>query len=215
MSYKWNLLTSLLAKTHTWQKVQTFLAGVVLSSLDSLPATVEGQIVHYNKKFYLTSGNRRIISRASQVLVESLTVANTLTETTIFTGSVLANTLTIGKIYKITARGKFSTANANVKLTPRDKLNGATVATLESALGNVTDVAGLVDTILSVRTIGVTGTVSCFVAMELNEKTLIANTSSTVVNTTNGNNMTITAQWDEARVNNIATIDQGCLEALG
>jgi len=44
----------------TYKTVKTFLKGIVLSTMDSLPDAVAGQILHYDKKFYLTSANRRI-----------------------------------------------------------------------------------------------------------------------------------------------------------
>ena len=198
-----------------WKEVQTFLKGIVLSSMDSLPDAVAGQILHYDKKFYLTSANRRIISRASQVLITSITVANTTTETTIYTGSVAADTISAGKRFIVSGEVQFSTANANAALTIRIYLNETLMGSLTSSLGNVSDKAGFFETKLTVRTVGETGTVSCFVSLQLDEKSGRANIGSTVFDSTAGSDLVVTAQWDEALEGNTATIDQGCTEAKG
>ena len=213
----WNseILSSLLTNIHSWNDVQTFLKGIVLGDMESKPPELEGQIFHHKKKFYLTSANRRIISRASDALLIPVTVANTVTETILYTGSVAANTLTSGKVYRISTYGKFSTANASDSLKIRAKLNGVTLSDIDSVLGNVTNKAGSVETYLTVRSIGTTGTVSCFCSLQLDEKIYHADISSTLVDTTTGNNIEITAQWDTANEGDTMTIDQGFLEAMG
>jgi len=118
-------------------------------------------------------------------------------------------------MYRVQCRGQFSTANASDTLTIKVKLNGVLMATLVSALGNVSNVAGLVDVSVTVRTIGATGTVSCFVGLQLDQKTLNANNSSVVLDSTSGSDLVVTAQWSAANVANSATLDQACLEALG
>ena len=215
MFYGCEYLILLLSKPHIWVVIQTFAKGIILSSLSSLPDSIEGQIVHYDKRFYLTSANRRIVSRASQVIIVPIEVVNTDVETTIYIGSVLSDTIAAGKMYRAQCRGQFSTANDSDTLTIRAKLNGALMSSLVSALGNVSSVAGLVDVSITVRTIGETGTVSCFVGLQLDEKVLNANNSSVVLDSTSGSDLVITAQWSSANAGNSAILDQACLEALG
>ena len=208
-------LSSFLRSIHSWEDVQTFLKGIVLGDMESLPSELEGQIFHHEKKFYLTSANRRVISRASDALLIPVTVANTITETTLYTGSVAANTLFPGKVYRVSIYGKFSTANASDSLKLRVKLNGVTLADIDSVLGNVTNKAGSVKTYLTVRSVGATGIVSCFCSFQLDEKIYHADISSTTVDTTTGNNIEITTQWDAANEGDTITINQGFLEAMG
>ena len=124
------------------------------------------------------------------------------------------NTLAIGKVYRISTFGKFSTTNASSSLTLRTKLNNVEIASLTSNLGNVTNVAGYAQAIITIRTLGTTGTVTCFSSFQLDEKTFIANNSSIIINTTEGNNVELTVQWNTAHAENTVTIDQGFLEAM-
>ena len=64
------------------------------------------------------------------------------------------------------------------------------------------------------RTLGTTGTVTCFSSFQLDEKSFIANDSSIIINTTVGNNVELTAHWNTAYAENTDTTDQGFLEAM-
>jgi len=204
----------LLEQVNTWDKVQTFSNGINVDGPDSLLAAVDGQIFHYDKKFYLTSGNQRVISRASGAMVTPVTIADTTTETTLYEGSVLSNTLSVGKVYRVSVFGAFSTVNASVTLTVRTKLNGVELASITSALGQVTGVAGFTQAYITTRSTGATGAVSCFSSFQLDEKSFIANNSSVTLDTTSGNSVQITGQWSVANASNTVTADQGLLEAM-
>jgi len=206
--------STLLTQVNDWTEVQTFKKGINLTGIAAPPSTVDGQIYHYNKRFYLDSANRRVISRSNDVLTAPVTVANTVTETTLWEGTVLANTLAVGKVYKGWGLGKFSTTNASAVLTIRTKLNGVELSSIASTLGKVTDVAGFARSFITIRSIGATGTVTCFSSFQLDQKSFIANNSSVAIDTTSGSNMEITAQWNAAHAENTVTIDQGFLEAL-
>jgi len=206
--------STLLTQANDWTAIQTFKKGINLTGLVAPPSVVDGQIYHYNKRFYLDSANRRVISRSNDVLTSPVTVANTVTETTLWEGTVLANTLAVGKVYKGWGLGKFSTTNASAVLTIRTKLNGVELSSIASTLGKVTDVAGFARSFITIRSIGATGTVTCFSSFQLDQKSFIANNSSVAIDTTSGSNMEITAQWNDAHAENTVTIDQGFLEAL-
>jgi len=206
--------SALLTQINDWTEVQTFKKGVNLTGIVAPPSLVSGQIYHYNKRFYLDSANRRVISRSNDVLTVPVTVASTTAETTLWEGTVLANTLAVGKVYKGWGLGKFSTTNASAVLTIRTKLNGVELSSIASTLGKVTDVAGFARSFITIRSIGATGTVTCFSSFQLDQKSFIANNSSVAIDTTSGSNMQITAQWNNAHAENTVTIDQGFLEAL-
>jgi len=204
----------LLKQENTWDEVQTFKNGINVDGPDSLLAAVDGQIYHYDKKFYLTSGNQRVISRASGAMVTPVTIANTTTETTLYEGTVLSNTLSVGKVYRVSVFGQFSTVNASVALTIRTKLNGVELASITSTLGQVTGVAGFTQAYITTRSTGATGAVSCFSSFQLDEKSFIANNGSVTLDTTSGNSIQITGQWSIANASNTVTADQGLLEAM-
>jgi len=208
------IASDLLGQVNDWTEIQTFKKGVNLAGIVAPPSSVEGQIYHYNKRFYLDSANRRVISRSSNVIITPVTVANTTVETQLWEGTVLSNTLVPGKVYKAWALGKFSTANASAELTIRTKLNDVEMASIISSLGKVTDVAGFARAFITIRTIGESGTVTCFSSFQLDQESFIADNSSIVLDSTVGNNVEITAQWNAANAGNSVTIDQGFLEAL-
>jgi len=211
----WNLFEYVLKNANSWEEAQSFLKGIVLDSMGSLPTAEAGQIVHSDKRFYLTSANRRIISRASDVLITPVTVADTTVEILLWTGTIAANTLAAGKVYVASGFGKFSTANASDSLTIRVKLNDVTLDSLTSTLGTITDKPGSVVAHLTVKSIGETGSVSSFLDFQLDAKAYRANISSTAINTTIGSNLKITAQWDAANAGDTVTIDQALMEAKG
>ncbi len=211
----WDLFGYVLKNANSWEEAQSFLKGITLDSIGSLPTAEEGQSVHYNKRFYATSSNRRILSRASDVLITPVTVADTTVEILLWTGTVNADTLAVGKVYIASGFGKFSTANASDSLTIRVKLNDVTLDSITSTLGTITDKAGSIVARLTVKSIGETGSVASFLDLQLDEKTYKANISSTAVNTTIGSNIKITAQWDAANAGDSVTIDQAMLEAKG
>ena len=206
--------SALLVQANNWTAIQTFQKGINLTGLLSPPSVVNGHIFHYDKRFYIDSANRRAISRSSDAITVPVTVANTTDDTLLWEGGVSADTLAVGKVYRVSTFGKFSTTNASSSLTLRTKLNNVEIASLTSNLGNVTNVAGYSQAIITIRTLGTTGTVTCFSSFQLDEKSFIANNSSIIVNTTEGNNVEITAQWNTAHAENTATIDQGFLEAM-
>ena len=191
-----------------------FKDGIILKDLDSLPAVVPGTLEFYNGRMYLTSANRRIVSRASDSIVTPVTVADTVAETTVWTGNIAAGTLLAYKVLKVHASGQFSTANASDTLTVRLKLNGATLLELVSNAGSVTDEPGHMKAYGTVRTSGVSGTMASHGVLVLATKSTHANNSNTVINTEISNDLSITAQWSNALAGDTFTFDQGFLEVL-
>ena len=87
----------LLNQENNWTAIQTFQKGINLTGLLSPPSVVNGHIFHYDKRFYIDSANRRIISRSSDAITAPVTVSNTADETLLWEGGVSADTLAIGE----------------------------------------------------------------------------------------------------------------------
>ncbi len=173
-----------------------------------------GLLEFYEDRWYITGAARRVISRACCTIVTSTTVANTVNETTLWTGPVPANILGIGKMYKIEGMGQFSTHDAADTITIRVKIGTTTIITFASTAGTVSNKAWHVDAWITLRTLGATGTVSAHGHVTLNATSVHANTPSTIIDTTAAENLTITAQWDSADAGNTIQIDQAVMKVL-
>lgn len=206
--------SDLLSQVNDWAEPQTFKKGINLTGIAVPPGIVEGRIYHYNKRFYLDSDNRRVITRAGNVLTAPVTVSNTTAEVTLCEGTIAVDTLSFGKLYKAWVLGQFSTADASAGLIIRIRLNNIQIASTTTTFGKVTDAAGFVRVLITVRSIGESGAVTCFNSFQLDQKSYIANNSSIPVDSTAGSNVRITAQWSAANTGNIVTIDQSFLEVL-
>jgi len=205
----------IVSSPNNWGEIQTFGDEIRLESLAGCPTLQSGQIFHYDKRFFLTSANRRAISRSSNVLVTPVTVADTAVETVLWTGTVSPATFAVGKEYRFSVLGRFSTANASDTLTIRVTLNDLEISQLVSNAGVISDVAGSVHSYVSIRAIGVSGLLNCFANFQLHDKTYHADNSSISVDTTTATLFKVTAQWSTALPGNICIANQGFLEALG
>jgi len=185
-----------------------FNSGVNLDTREA------GTIEYDGTRFYITNNSaRRVISRASDSITTPVTVANTIDETIVFTATLPAETLKVGKVYIILAYGKGSTHDANDTLTIRCKINGTTLLTLTSTPKLVTDVPMHLHLTNTVRTLGEIGTFASHGDVLIEDTKSNINVSSTIVNTTIANDLTITFQWDSADEGNSATLDQAFLQS--
>lgn len=153
---------------------------------------------------------RRSIDLSDGVIVASTTVANTITETTIYTEPIAANELHAGQVVKVRALGRYSTANGADTATIRLKVGGTTILSVSSTAANVTNAPLDIEFIFTVRSDGVSGTIIGFGRVELdNQGKSVASTSTSVVDTTIAEDVTITVQWSSADPSNTLSIDQG------
>jgi len=189
-------------------------APVKLTSGTLLTVPEIGVIEYYDGRYYITSVTRRVISRASDSIIIPATVADTVTETTVWTGTLAIDSIRPYKVYRVNFYGKFSTANASATVTIRIKLNSTVVVILTSTGGTVTDDFWHGSATLTARTIGVTGTVSGHGDVMLGVKSVHTNTSSIIVDTTAATNIIVTIQWSAALAGNTLTLDQAFLEVM-
>jgi hypothetical protein len=159
--------------------------------------------------FFTTLGDRRSLMQASQPIVASTTLTNTTDETTVYTTSLAADELITGETITTEMFGRLSTANASATITFRVKIGGTEVMTLASTAGTVTDEPWHMKSVMTVRSVGGSGTVQGYLEIAIpNKNKAIANTTTVVVDTTTINNITLTAQWDAANVGHILTVSQ-------
>jgi len=157
----------------------------------------------------------RPIDRTSDVAVATVTVANTTTETLLWTGAMAANSLLAGNLFKFHCDGIISNGDSAVatdQVTLRIKVGGSTVATLNPALKKIPVGSHWhIDANATQRTIGAAGPRAVHIDMD------IAGATTTVVaianiNTTNNMDVTITAEWASAAAANTISLYQGFME---
>lgn len=151
----------------------------------------------------------------------SVTVANTITETTL-TGSGIgsltlnANYLTVGKSIRIRASG-FHSAVSNPNIRIRVKFGSTTILDTTSVSSrNSTNGGWTIDAVIACRTTGVSGTVigqGQYTETGGNVHQMV-NTTTTTVNTTTSQAITVTAEWGTASASNTITCTNLEVEAL-
>jgi hypothetical protein len=184
--------------------------------------TTEGQIhndtTYHNIKGYI-NGVSQALSGTIFTQIADGTVANTTTETTLFstgigTTTLPANFLTPGKTYKIVLKGYISGAN-NAASTLNIKLGSTTLVTsTENLPSAVTNVAVDIEFTVTCRTSGSTGTVIgqgrsfLSTSTSINQpyiRTLIM-TSPATIDCTASNAINVTYTWGSASTTNSITI---------
>ena len=165
-----------------------------------------------NHKMYITNvGHQRAIDRTSDVALSTVTVANTTTETTVWTGEMEAGSVFIGNLFKFHADGIVSSASAADTVTVRVKVAGVAKMTLESEAKALSDDHWHMDGNATQRTLGATG--SRAMHMDL----MVGDYSTNIVgigniDTTSNMNITITVQWNNAKAGNTISLFQGFME---
>jgi len=191
------------------------VAPLKLTSGTNLTTPENGAIEYDGSSLDFTiAGVRRSLSQGDDTRVSDITVANTTTETTVHTSPVIADEFQVGKMYKLTVLGKYSTANASDTFTLRAKIGGTTLLTTLLSAGNATDAALQSVWYLTIRTLGATGTYSAYVHTVLHNNVVSTTPVSGTVDTTSAEDLTLTLQWSAADAGNTATIMQSVLEVI-
>jgi len=199
-------------------KAGTAVAGTAPIKLTSgvLLATPEAGTIEYDGcSTYVTNiATQRAIDRTSDVAVSTVTVANTTTETTIWTAAMPANSLCAGNLLKFHCDGIIQNdgSAATEEVTLRIKVGGNTVATLNPTTKAIAaDSHWHIDANATQRTIGATGSRAVHIDLDIDGTTeeIIA---VATVNTTINMDVTVTAEWASADVNNTISLYQGFME---
>lgn len=195
----------------------TTSAPFKITNGDALTTPQTGTIEFANNEFSMTHLSKRFkIAGAADKLISDVVVANTSTETTIYTSTINANEFVTNDVYSVRLNGIYSQASGSGdNFTMRVKIGGTTVATVTSSNGNVTNTPFDAEFVGTVRSTGVSGTIQTYFKGEFdNINKSSANTAATTINTTTSNDITVTIQWSAAKTGNTITIQQGFLRHL-
>ena len=190
--------------------------AVVITNTGGLEGTpLPGALEFYNDRMYLTNvATQRIIDRTNSIITSTTTVTNTDAETTIFTGSIPANSLKAGNVLKVVISGIITNATAADDLTITGYIGSTSLGAFSSAIGNLTDETWRVTSELTVRSVGATGSIAWHADFKVaNFETEGVDIST--VDTTTAEDFTITITWDNAKAGNTISIYQGMVEWKG
>ena len=189
----------------------TTVAPLKLTAGTNLTGTQAGAIEYDGKTFFATPyADRKSVDLSSGVVTSDVTVANTTTETEVYSTSLAANSLNVGKMVLPTIMGRYSTNNGSVLFTIRIKKGNTTILTTTSTAANVTDAPFIIRGFMTTRSIGSSGTVVGHANVTINNQSASVTTTAPItLDTTTDNGITITIQWGAAAAGNTLTVSQG------
>lgn len=179
----------------------------------TLLTTPEDWAVEYNDwHWYLTNWARHVITQSSWVKATTTTVTNTVTETTLYSYTFVANELHTDEKVVFDISWVVTNASASDDYTIRFKVGGTTVHTITRVWGNVTDAWWKMIYEGTVRTDWASWTFVDFASHQ--EWTLTymeweATTHS--IDTTTTTLFEVTVEWDNAKAGNSISASQGHL----
>ena len=179
---------------------------------DLLTTPAAGVMEFDDGRFYITgTAKRQAIDRTTVPITATTTVANTTTETTIYTESLSANAAKAGRIYKLHADGILqNTAGADI--TFNVYFGDDLVATIKPSAKNYA--AGTnwdLNFNATIRTVGDPGTGAIHGHILISDLDTAFNILFSP-HTTGINAITVKVQWDTAHASNTLSIYQGYLE---
>lgn len=142
------------------------------------------------------------------VIITTSTVANTTTETTIYTLNITADSLQEGQVFMGRVSGSISNDSASDDITIKIKIGSTVVESFKPAVGNVTDADWHFHGYMTVRSTGASGSVAFHGHVEIDGN--VDNTNSLeTIDTTVSEDVTVTVTWDNAKAGNTISIYQG------
>jgi len=203
------------ARLHLPAGTATANTGPLKFTAGTLLATPEAGSLEFNDgRFYVTgTAKQRVIDRTSvNVNVADVTVANTSTETTLYTWTLSVNALKVGRIYKIHCDGITNNALSGDDLTFNLYFGGTLVGTYAPPTGKfATNAVWHMDSTITVRTVGEAGT--CAVHTDIQLSGVGVDSSALyAINTTQANIIVMKVKWNNAKATNTVTLYQGYLE---
>ena len=172
-----------------------------------------GMMEFYDGCWYITgTAKQRVIDRTGGVIVATTTVADTTTETTLWTEALSANAMKVGRIYKLRCNGACSNGSASDDLTFNFYFGGTLVGTYNPAMGQLAaGAAWHADMEITVRTTGDSGT--CAVHSNFNIGGFSSHFAALyAIDTTVAGSVTLKVAWDAKKAANTISIYQGYLE---
>ncbi|MBP9190659.1 MAG: hypothetical protein KBF51_14075 [Chitinophagales bacterium] len=176
-----------------------------------------------NKKVLMTNiGNNTIFTATGDGIVSNTTTPTTLIGAGVGSLTINANTLVAGKSYIIKMYGYMNTLASPGNLTVETKLNSIVVATTTAVAAptSLTNRRVEIETIITCRTTGVTGTVMAQGSFQFNNNTTagltreMLNMSTVTINTTTNQAIDVTMTWSTASTSNNITITNATIEII-
>jgi hypothetical protein len=188
-------------------------APIQITDVGSLLGTPQAGTFEFdNDRMYITNvGTQRAIDRTSDVITSTTTVSNTATETTIYTGTLGADDLKAGNVVKVRTNGVISNATASDDITINVYIGSTQVSTFNPAIGNVTEAHWDANFELTVRSVGVSGSIAFNGVTDIDTSKQYDDSIETI-DTTAAENLTVKVQWDNAKSDNSISIYQGYME---
>ena len=180
-----------------------------------LLATPEQGAIEFdgNELYFTTNNEQRRVNLISGIITTSTTVAATTTLTSIYYEPFSTSSISVGKMFHIDLFGRYSTGNSSDVVTLKYYIDGVNIANTTSSPKNVTNAHWKTELTCTFRTLGVTGTISCYAAADFdNIGSDNTPTSAITINTNTAADFEIRAQWGAATAGNSLTIAQGHTE---
>ena len=210
------------AKLHLPAGTATASTAPLKFTEGTLLTTPEKGVLEFaDGKLYMTNNaKQKALDRTSDVALATVTVADTTTETTLYTAPIAANSLEAGNVFKVHCDGSITndsgTAGDEVTLRIYVGASATPVATLETDTRQLTDQDWHFNANATQRTIGSTGQRAVHIHLEVGDATARGDITSMVgiatIDTTANMDIKITAEWATAETNNTISLYQGYTE---
>jgi hypothetical protein len=158
-----------------------------------------------------------LFTQTADATCANTTTETTLTSTGVGTLTLPANFFVAGKTIKLQAYG-FHSSTSGATVTIRVKLGSTTILTATGSSGSDTNAGIIMDTVITCRTTGASGTVAGQgVYTEIGNTPnfrQMTNTAAVTVDTTTSQAITMTAQWSAAAAGRTITVTNLSVQVL-
>jgi hypothetical protein len=163
---------------------------------------------------YITNNaKQKAIDRTGDVQLSTVTVANTTTETTVYTASVPANSWVAGNVLDMTMFGEISNDVGGDDVTVNVKVGGTTIATVVTDGRRLTNTCWEIRGHSIIRTVGESGTAAWLMTLRIDgQDTDFTCSDAGTYDTTGALDITVTATWEAEDADNVFKCIGGFME---
>lgn len=160
--------------------------------------------------------NNVVLSGVTKSDYTVTTVAATVTETSLNSYSIPANTLAANRAIRVTATGTYSTANGTDTVALKPKVGGTAWHTITSTAAGVTNAQWSLSWLIVARTLGASGDAESQLPLAFINSVFKADPATAVktIDTTASKTVEITATWSANTAGNTISIRQFVVEVL-
>lgn len=185
-------------------------AGLKLTEGVRLTTPQDGAFEYADGHLYFINGSRKSFDMSDGVKTDTTTVTNTITETIVFSHTIVPDALHLDERVFADVSGSYSNDSASDDFVIRAKINGVTVHTINRTGGNVTNSGWKLQMEGTIRSIGVSG--SFIDLMRFEDGTNIyteALAAPGPIDTTIATVYEVTVEWGAAKTGNTFSCTQG------